>query len=458
MRTRRCCFMFGCASACMLAPPVVSAQNAEIAGVVRDDTGGVLPGVAVVASSPALIEQSRTVFTDGSGQYRVIALQAGEYTVTFTLPGFGTITREGIVLTSTFVANIDAEMAVGGIAETILVSGESPLVDVETVQQTQALTAEVIAELPTGRSFQNLGILVPGVQVRLSQQDVGGADGANWQVMEVHGSRGDQMPLTMNGMPFNNMNNTGGGYNHTLAVNTGAVDEMTVTISGTDAESRTSGVVANTITKEGSNQFSTYIYTDFTNGDMQANNLSQELVDAGLQSVNAVRRVAEFNPAVGGPIVDDRLWFYVGYRNLVSTQWQTGSFESKFPTSSQYCRTAGGCLYNGVLVPDSRDLDPGFPFCPPDQGPYTPTRLSARQISSSHVAPLPVEARRGTDSSPHFQGIPQTPLHTWAISSPCGLRCTQPARQPAGTGSAQILRNMSPNSRRVRCPSASRSQ
>ena len=343
--------------ACILAPSVVSAQEAEIAGVVQDDTGGVLPGVAVEASSPALIEQSRTVFTDGQGQYRIIALQAGEYTVTFTLPGFGTITREGIVLTSTFVANVDAEMAVGGIAETILVSGASPLVDVETVTQTQALTSEVIAELPTGRSFQNLGILVPGVQVPISQQDVGGADGANWQTMEVHGSRGDQMPLTMNGMPFNNMNNTGGGYNHTIAVNTGAVDEMTVTTSGTDAESRTSGVVANTITKEGSNQFSTYIYTDFTNGDMQSNNLGQDLIDQGLQSVNAVRRVAEFNPALGGPIVEDRLWFYVGYRNQVATQWQTGSFESRFPTSSQYCRTDGGCLYNGILVPDSRDFD-----------------------------------------------------------------------------------------------------
>ena len=365
--------------ACILAPSVVSAQEAEIAGVVQDDTGGVLPGVAVVASSPALIEQSRNVFTDGQGQYRIIALQAGEYSVTFTLPGFGTITREGIVLTSTFVANVDAEMAVGGIAETILVSGASPLVDVETVTQTQALTAEVIAELPTGRSFQNLGILVPGVQVPLRQQDVGGAGGANWQTMEVHGSRGDQMPLTMNGMPFNNMNNTGGGYNHTIAVNTGVVDEMTITTSGTDAESRTSGVVANSITKEGSNQFSTYIYTDFTNGDMQANNLSQDLIDSGLSSVNAVNRVAEFNPALGGPIVEDRMWFYVGYRNQVATQFQAGSFESRFPTSNQYCRTDGGCLYNGILVPDSRDFSK--PVSAGDESFHTATLNLTTQLS-----------------------------------------------------------------------------
>jgi hypothetical protein len=341
---------------CILAPPVVSAQTASIAGAVRDGTGGVLPGVTVEVASPALIEQSRVVFTDGQGLYRVIALVPGEYTVTFALPGFGTVIREGIVLTAVFAASVDVEMTVGGIAETIIVSGASPLVDVETVTQSQALTSAVIAELPTGRSFQNLGILVPGVQVPISQQDVGGADGANWQTMEVHGSRGDQMPLTMNGMPYNNMNNTGGGYNHTLAVNTGAVEEMTVTISGTDAENRSSGVVANTISKEGANQFSTYIYTDFVNGSMQSNNLSQALIDQGLQQVNSVRRVAEFNPAVGGPIIQDRLWFYAGYRSLVATQWQTGSFESKDPLSSQYCRTEGGCLYDGILVPDSRDF------------------------------------------------------------------------------------------------------
>ena len=104
---------------------------------------------------------------------------------------------------------------------------------------------------------------------------------------------------------------------------------------------------------------------------------------------------------------------------------------------------------------------PGFPFCQPDQGLHTPTRLSARQISSAHVIPLPTpvrwgRARRETDWSPCFQGISQAPLHTCALSSP--LRCTQAARQPPGTGSAQILRSMSPNSRRVRCPSASRSQ
>ena len=146
-------------------------------------------------------------------------------------------------------------LEVGSLEETITVSGQSPLVDVQATTQRRALTGELINELPTGRSFQNLAILVPGVQAPLIYQDVGGSDGNRWQTLKVHGSRDDQMPLLLNGMRFNNMNNTGGGYNHTLAINTGTVQEMTVTTSGSTAEAQVSGVLANTVAKEGSNRY-----------------------------------------------------------------------------------------------------------------------------------------------------------------------------------------------------------
>jgi len=197
--------------AALIAPSIALAQNAEIAGVVRDSSGAVLPGVTVEASSPALIEKARVVFSDGQGQYRVIALVPGTYKVTFTLPGFKTVVREGIVLTAAFTASVDAAMAVGELAETVTVSGQTPLVDIQATTQRRALTSELLNELPTGRSFQNIAILVPGVQMPLVYSDVGGSDGARWQTMTVHGSRDDQMPLLMNGMPFNNMNNSGGG-------------------------------------------------------------------------------------------------------------------------------------------------------------------------------------------------------------------------------------------------------
>lgn len=337
-------------------PASVFAQNAEIAGVVRDASGAVLPGVTVEAASPSLIERSRVVYTDGQGQYRVIALTPGAYTVTFTLPGFNTTVREGIVLTAAFTATVDASLTVGAVSETVTVSGQTPLVDIQATTQRRALTSEMLNELPTGRSFQNLAILVPGVQMPLIYQDVGGSDGNRWQTLKVHGSRDDQMPLLLNGLSINNMNNTGGGYNHTLAVNTGTVQEMTVTTSGSTAEVKTSGVVANTLVKEGGNQFSGYVYTDFTNGSLQSDNLSSDLVARGLTAVNRVKRVGEINPTFGGPIVKNRLWFYGGYRFLTSQKYLAGSFQSKDPRSPVYCNQPAGCNYLTGFVPDSRDL------------------------------------------------------------------------------------------------------
>src|SRR5436190_21556959 len=117
--------------ALLLLPVNAFAQNAEIAGVVRDTSGGVLPGVTVEASSPALIEKSRTVVTDSQGQYRIIALSPGTYRVTFALSGFKTVAREGVVLTAQFTAGIDMAMDVGSLEETVTVSGASPLIDVQ---------------------------------------------------------------------------------------------------------------------------------------------------------------------------------------------------------------------------------------------------------------------------------------------------------------------------------------
>src|SRR5262249_40170892 len=160
----------------------------------------------------------------------------------------------------------------------------------QSVTQRKSLTHEAIDALPTGRSFQNLSVLVPGVTVALGSQDVGGTGGDRYQTLQVHGSRSDQMPLVMNGMPYNNMNNTG-GYNTTLVVNTGTVQEMTVTTSGLSAEARSSGVLTNVIAKEGSNVFHGYFFGNYAGSGMQASNLSQGLIDQGLKAVNSVKKL-----------------------------------------------------------------------------------------------------------------------------------------------------------------------
>jgi hypothetical protein len=327
-----------------------------IAGVVRDASGGVMPGVTVEASSPALIEKSRTVVTDGDGQYKIINLVPGTYSVTFTLSGFNTVKRDGIELTGDFTAPVNAELKVGAIEETITVSGASPLIDTQSVTQKKSLTSDMISALPTGRSFQNLSVLVPGVSIALGSQDVGGTGGERYQTLSVHGSRSDQMPLVMNGMPYNNMNNTGGGYNTTLVINTGTVQEMTVTTSGLSAEARSSGVLSNTIPKEGGNSFRGSFLGNFANDSFQANNLTDELKAKGLTRVNSVNKLWDANPTVGGPLMQDRVWFYGGFRSSGARNFIAGMYQNLRPTAGQYCPNPNGCTFGGVAVPYSQDV------------------------------------------------------------------------------------------------------
>src|SRR5712691_8830651 len=155
------------------------AQTGEIAGIVRDSTGGVLPGVTVEAASPALIEKVRSVASDGQGLYKIIDLRPGVYTVAFTLPGFNTFKREGIELSAGFTATVNADMRVGEVTETITVTGQSPLVDVQNVSQQRVIQREVVEALPTARNIFSVGVLVPGVVVSnaalgTGSQDVGG--------------------------------------------------------------------------------------------------------------------------------------------------------------------------------------------------------------------------------------------------------------------------------------------
>src|SRR4029453_18104818 len=111
--------------------PQAAGTSGTIAGVVRDTSGAVMPGVTVEAASPALIEKVRSVVTDGQGLYRIVDLRPGSYTVTFTLPGFSTFKREGIELTTSFTAQVNAELKVGALEETVPVSGEAPVVDIQ---------------------------------------------------------------------------------------------------------------------------------------------------------------------------------------------------------------------------------------------------------------------------------------------------------------------------------------
>ena len=147
----------------LTAFPATAFAQATIAGVVKDTSGAVLPGVTVEAASPALIEKVRTAVSDGTGQFQVVNLVPGTYTVTFTLAGFNTVKREGVMLAGSFTAKVDAEMRVGALEETITVTGETPIVDVQNTKRQRVIDREIIDNIPTSRTAYDMASLIPGV-------------------------------------------------------------------------------------------------------------------------------------------------------------------------------------------------------------------------------------------------------------------------------------------------------
>ena len=155
-----------------------STASGSIAGLVRDSTGAVLPGVMVEAASPALIEKVRSAVTDAQGQYKIVDLRPGAYAVTFTLAGFSTVRREGIELTTGFTATVNADMRVGALGETITVSGATPVVDAQNVRTQNVFSREVLDALPTLKSLQSYAALTLGASFSsAADQDVGGSRG-----------------------------------------------------------------------------------------------------------------------------------------------------------------------------------------------------------------------------------------------------------------------------------------
>src|SRR5687768_13465685 len=149
--------------AASLAIPGIAFAQASVTGAVRDQSKAVLPGVTVEASSPALIEKVRTAVTDGSGQYRITNLPSGTYRINFSLPGFSSVQRDGIELAGTFTATVDVDLRIGGLEETITITGEAPIVDVQSTVRQDVLKGTLITELPVARNVQNVAVLIPGM-------------------------------------------------------------------------------------------------------------------------------------------------------------------------------------------------------------------------------------------------------------------------------------------------------
>jgi hypothetical protein len=293
----------------LLLPAAVAAQ-ASITGVVKDTSGAVLPGVTVEATSPALIEKVRSVITDGTGQYRIVSLPPGTYSVTFTLTGFSGVRRDAVALTGTFVATVNADLRVSAVEETITVTGEAPTVDVQSTRREEIITREVLDVIPHARTTANLTTMIPGIQT--VRADIGGSGGtSNSDIGTIHGGRYIDGRSLTNGLSTAHGN--GGSGTGNLG-NVAGASETVVTTSGGLAEAETSGVIVNTIPRDGGNRFAGSFYLNGANGSMQASNYTQELKDRGLGSPAELWKIYDFNPQGGGPILRDRLWFYLTER------------------------------------------------------------------------------------------------------------------------------------------------
>jgi Carboxypeptidase regulatory-like domain len=313
----------------VLVPAAASAQSstpASIAGVVRDASGAVMPGVTVEAASDALIDKSRSAVTDGTGQYRIIDLRPGTYTVTFTLVGFSTVRREGLVLPADFVATVNTDMRVGSIEETVTVSGASPIVDVQSSTRQRTLDSELVTAIPTVRGYVGIMQLLPSMIVS-------GGGNTNVQltpgmvVFGGAGGRGHEGQSLLDGLTTGAAVGGGGvsGYRNDLE----NAQDVSIVTSGGLGEAQVGGPVINIVPKTGGNTFQQHAYGSGMTGGMQSSNYTQALKDAGLRTPAVTNYLYDMSLSSGGPVLKDRLWYFGTARYIGSGSSIPGIFYNK---------------------------------------------------------------------------------------------------------------------------------
>lgn len=307
----------------LLLVPAMAYAQASIAGIVRDSSGAVLPGVTIEAASPALIEKVRTAVTDGTGQYRIVDLRPGTYTLAFSLAGFSTSRREGIELAGTFTATINAQLTVGALEESVTVSGEAPAVDVQNTVRQRVMDREILDSLPISRSHTQLAVVLPGVTTTV--EDVGGSSTGGQGAVVAHGSRGTDMNSTISGLMVGGPRAGGGGTN-LVASNFVAYEEVTIDTGGVDAEHAAGGVRINQILRNGGNTFRGNFFGTYSTGGMQGDNYTDDLRNLGLGTPNTIKKLWDVNPGFGGPIAQNKVWFFFAARYAGAEQYPAGIF------------------------------------------------------------------------------------------------------------------------------------
>jgi hypothetical protein len=296
--------------------------GSSIVGVVKDQSGAVLPGVTIEISSPALIGGAQTVVTNDAGQYRAVDLRPGTYTISCTLPGFQTVRVEEVVLRASFTATINVDMATAGVEETITVSGASPLVDVRTNVSERSIDQTLLEEVPTSRGIFAVAALVPGMTTNIP--DVGGSETHQLTRLSVHGSEDRDVSFNSDGLDITGNNGNGGigvtYYNQALQ------EEVSVQSKALPAEIGGGGIYLNMVSKDGGNQFKGSLFVSYTGDSLQSTNVSDEQRALGMTDPARVDSLLDFNPTFGGPLIRDRLWFIGSYRYWRNNRMEANTY------------------------------------------------------------------------------------------------------------------------------------
>lgn len=305
--------------------PALAQEAASIVGLVRDTSGAVMPGVTVEAASDVLIEKTRTAVTDSAGRYAIVSLRPGTYVVTFSLTGFKTVKRDGILLQGAFAATVNADLDVGALEETVTVSGASPVVDLQSTQNQFVVNRDALDVLPATRSMQGGASLVPGVSF-YSQGFV--------STMSVHGSATADQRIYQDGMRIGqNLTGTGSQGNGT-GVNDLGQEELVYDAGSQSAETALGGVRMDSIPKEGGNRFSGSWRTFFSSGALQNDNITDE-VRQYIREGDELDYNFNTNATFGGPVKKDRLWFFTAFRYINTDSFVSGVY---YPDGSRVKR------------------------------------------------------------------------------------------------------------------------
>ena len=287
--------------------------NGNITGRATDESGGALPGVTVTISSPQMIGQPRTAVTDEQGTYRFTLLPTGTYTVNFALPGFGTLNVEGVTLPTGATMTINGQLKVATLEETVTVTSQAPTIDLEAANVKVNWDQQKLDEIPYARSLTGLVALVPGLYA--TSYDVGGSSfgTGSGPAARVFGRAGGNV-VSYDGMIWDQTYGDFGSY-----------EDAQITTAAKGADAMNPGVTMNLVVKSGGNQFHGTGSANYQSGDFQWNNVDDALRKRGYApGTNKFTSLQDYYGEIGGPIMKNKLWFYVSHRDSWSGNFIPG--------------------------------------------------------------------------------------------------------------------------------------